>query len=80
MSVLSWIVIGALVGVVVERMIARRFPGGPRGAAATGVAGGLVGGGVFAVLDGRSVTAFDPVTATSALVGAVVVLAAMRPS
>jgi uncharacterized membrane protein YeaQ/YmgE (transglycosylase-associated protein family) len=78
MSVVSWIVIGALLGVVVERLAVRRFPGGRRGAAVTGIVGALVGGGVFAVLDGRGVAALDPVTAASALVGAVLVLAAVH--
>jgi uncharacterized membrane protein YeaQ/YmgE (transglycosylase-associated protein family) len=78
MSIVSWIAIGGLVGVVVERLDRGHFPGGRRGAAATGIAGALLGGGVFAVLDGRSVTALDPVTIVSALVGAVLVLAAMH--
>lgn len=75
-SVVSWIAIGALLGIVVERLTVRRFPGGWRGAAMVGIAGGLLGGGVFAVLDGRGVGPLDPVTAASALVGAVLVLAA----
>ena len=78
MSIVSWIVVGGLVGLAVERLERGRFPGGRRGAGATGIAGALIGGGLFAVLDGRSVTAFDRVTVVSALVGAVVVLAAMH--
>jgi uncharacterized membrane protein YeaQ/YmgE (transglycosylase-associated protein family) len=78
MSVVSWIVIGALLGIVVERLAVRRFPGGRRVAALTGTAGGLLGGGVFAALDTRGVAELDPVTAASALVGAVLVLAAMH--
>lgn len=78
MSVVSWIAIGALLGVIVERSTVRRFPGGRRGAVVMGIAGGLLGGGVFAVLDRRGVATLDPVTAASALVGAVLVLAAMH--
>jgi uncharacterized membrane protein YeaQ/YmgE (transglycosylase-associated protein family) len=78
MSIVSWIAVGVLVGLVVERLERGRFPGGRGGAGATGIAGALIGGGGFAVLDGRSVTAFDAVTVVSALVGAVLVLAAMH--
>lgn len=78
MSIVSWIAIGGVVGLVVERLERGRFPGGRRGAGATGIAGALLGGGLFAVLDSRSVSAFDPVTVVSALVGAVLVLAAMH--
>lgn len=77
MSVVSWIAIGALIGLVVQRVMVRRLPIGPRGAAVAGIAGGLTGGGVFALLDGRGVAALDPVTAASALLGAVLVLAAL---
>ena len=78
MSIVSWIAVGGLVGLVVERMERGRFPGGRRGAGAMGIAGALLGGGLFAVLDSRSVSAFDPVTVVSALGGAVMVLAAMH--
>ena len=78
MSIVSWIAVGGLVGLVVERLERGRFPGGRRGAGAMGIAGALLGGGVFAALDGRSVSPFDPVTAVSALVGAVLVLAGMH--
>ena len=78
MSIVSWIAVGGLVGLVVERLERGHFPGGRRGAGATGLAGALLGGGVFAVLDGRSVSVFDPVTVVSAIVGAVLVLAAMH--
>jgi uncharacterized membrane protein YeaQ/YmgE (transglycosylase-associated protein family) len=78
MSIVSWIAVGGLAGLIVERLERGRFPGGRRGAGATGIAGALIGGGVFAVLDGRSVSAFDPVTVVSALVGAVLVLASMH--
>ena len=44
----------------------------------TGVVGGFVGGGVFAALDDRGVNGFDPTTAVSALVGAALMLAAMK--
>lgn len=78
MGIVTWLAIGGVVGLAVERLDRGHFPGGRIGAGATGIAGALLGGGVFAVLDGRSVSAFDPVTFVSAFVGALVVLAAMH--
>jgi uncharacterized membrane protein YeaQ/YmgE (transglycosylase-associated protein family) len=78
MSIASWILIGALVGLGAARLRPRRFPGGALGAAVTGAVGGFVGGGVFAALDDRSVDALDLVTAVSALVGAALMLTAMN--
>jgi uncharacterized membrane protein YeaQ/YmgE (transglycosylase-associated protein family) len=78
MSIASWILLGALVGVAAARLRPGRFPGGTPGAALTGAVGGFVGGGVFAALDDRSVTGFDVVTAVSAVVGAALMLTAMN--
>jgi uncharacterized membrane protein YeaQ/YmgE (transglycosylase-associated protein family) len=78
MSIVSWILLGSLVGLGAARLQPRRFPGGALGAAVTGAVGGFVGGGVFAALDGRSVDGFDLVTAASALVGAGLMLTAMN--
>jgi uncharacterized membrane protein YeaQ/YmgE (transglycosylase-associated protein family) len=77
-SIVSWIAIGGLVGLVALRQARGRFPCGPLGAVLTGIAGGVVGGGVFAALDGRALAALDPITALSAFVGAVIVLAAVN--
>ena len=78
MSIASWIVLGALVGLGARRLRPGRFPGGSPGAAVTGAVGGFVGGGVFAALDDRTVSGFDLVTAATALVGAALMLTAMQ--
>jgi len=78
MSIAIWIVCGALVGLVAARLQPGRFPGGALGATVTGIVGGFVGGGLFASLDGRNVDGFDLTTAVSALVGAALMLAAMK--
>jgi uncharacterized membrane protein YeaQ/YmgE (transglycosylase-associated protein family) len=78
MSIVSWIVLGAVVGLSGARLRPGRFPGGALGAAATGAVGGFVGGGVFATLDGRAVNGLDPTTAVSAVVGAALMLTAMN--
>ena len=74
----SWIVLGAVIGLTGARLRPGRFPGGALGAAVTGAVGGFVGGGVFAALDDRAVHGLDAVTALSALVGAAVMLTAMH--
>lgn len=78
MSIASWILVGALVGLFAARLRPGRFPGGTLGATVTGAVGGFVGGGVFVALDDRAVHGFDLVTALSALVGAAVMLTAMH--
>jgi uncharacterized membrane protein YeaQ/YmgE (transglycosylase-associated protein family) len=78
MSIASWIVIGAILGVGASRLRPARFPGGTLGAAVTGAVGGFVGGGVFAALDDRALNGLDATTAVSAVVGAALMLTAMR--
>ena len=78
MSIASWIFVGALVGLFAARLRPKGFPGGTLGATITGAVGGFVGGGVFAALDDRTAQEFDLVTAISALVGATLMLTAMR--
>lgn len=78
MSIASWILLGAVVGLVAARLRPGRFPGRALGAAAAGAVGGFVGGGVFAALDDRAVSRLDVVTAASALIGAALMLAAMN--
>lgn len=78
MSIASWIVLGAVLGLVAAQLRPGRFPGGAVGAVVTGAVGGFVGGGVFAALDDRAVNGFDLVTAASAVVGAALMLSAMH--
>lgn len=78
MSIASWILVGAVVGVAAARLRPSRFPGGALGAAVTGAVGGFVGGGVFAALDDRPITGFDVVTAVSAVAGATLMLTAIN--
>ena len=55
MGVASWIVVGALVGCVVGRLTSARLPGGLWADAAAGVAGGFIGGGLVALVNGGDV-------------------------
>ena len=78
MSIVSWIVLGAVVGLSGAYLRPGRFPGGALGAAIAGAVGGFVGGGVFAALDDRPVNGLGATTALSAVVGAALMLAAMH--
>lgn len=78
MSIVSWIVLGAVVGLSGARLRPGHFPGRALGAAVTGAVGGFVGGGLFAALDDRSVNSLDATTAVSAVVGAALMLSAMH--
>jgi len=78
MSIVAWIVLGGLVGLIAARVRPERFPGGTAGAIATGATGGFVGGGVFAALDDRSVQGLDVLTSVSALAAAALMLTAMN--
>ena len=79
MAIASWILFGGLAGFAAAAAARPgRFPGGRPGAAVTGAVGGFTGGGVFAALDQRAVDGLDPVTGASAVVGAGLMLIAMK--
>ena len=55
MSILGWIVVGAIIGALVNRCLPGRFPVGLPGTVLGGAAGAFIGGGIFAVIaDGPS--------------------------
>ena len=78
MSIVTWIVVGAVVGLSGAHLRPGRFPGDPLGAAVTGAVGGFVGGRVLAALDDRALSGLDATTAVSAIVGAGMMLTAMH--
>jgi uncharacterized membrane protein YeaQ/YmgE (transglycosylase-associated protein family) len=77
-EIVSWIVIGALVGVLVNWLSTGEFPGGLVGTTIGGMAGGFVGGGLFSWIVDRRVEGFDLVSLLIALLGATVLLAALQ--
>ena len=78
MGVLSWILIGALMGLLVNRLIAGRFPGGLLGAIVGGTLGAALGGLLFSAVLGRGVVGFDPASLLIAFAGAAGLLTVLR--
>jgi uncharacterized membrane protein YeaQ/YmgE (transglycosylase-associated protein family) len=78
MSIVSWLALGTLIGVLTNWILPGRFPGGLLGTIAGGTAGAFLGGAIFTLLAGRSASGFDPVSLLIALVGAGLLLAAVR--
>jgi uncharacterized membrane protein YeaQ/YmgE (transglycosylase-associated protein family) len=78
MGVVSWITLGALVGLAVHARAPGRFPGGIAGTVAAGTAGGFLGGGIFTLTAQRGTSRIDLVALGIAAVGALLILAAAR--
>jgi uncharacterized membrane protein YeaQ/YmgE (transglycosylase-associated protein family) len=78
MSIISWLALGTLIGVLSNWILPGRFPGGLLGTIAGGTAGAFLGGAIFTLLAGRGVSGFDLVSLLIALVGAGLLLAAVR--
>jgi uncharacterized membrane protein YeaQ/YmgE (transglycosylase-associated protein family) len=69
-GVVSWIVLGALVGCLVSRVAPGRLPGGVWAYGLGGMAGGFVGGGSITLLTGRDAAAIGVPQLVVAVLGA----------
>ena len=78
MSVVIWIILGAIVGLFATRMLGEQFPLRTAGAIVTGALGGFLGGGIVAAIGSRTVSGFDLLSAVTALVGAALLIAVLR--
>jgi uncharacterized membrane protein YeaQ/YmgE (transglycosylase-associated protein family) len=78
MSIITWIIIGAVMGLLANWLVPGRFPGGFLGTVTGGVAGAFFGGAVFSLLVGRGVSGFDPISLVIAFVGAALLLTLLR--
>ena len=74
MGIISWIVIGAFVGVVARRIVPGPDPGRSIITIILGMAGASLGGFVFGVLGGSGVTSFEVRSVPLATLGAVLLL------
>lgn len=74
MGIVSWIVLGMIVGMLANWLTPVRFPGGLGGTIAGGMAGAFLGGATFSLLADRGVSGLDTVSLLVALVGAAVLL------
>jgi uncharacterized membrane protein YeaQ/YmgE (transglycosylase-associated protein family) len=78
MGIISWIVLGAIVGLLTNLALSGRFPGGVPGTILGGVAGAFLGGAVFSLIAGRGVTGFDLLSLLIAFAGAAALLTIVR--
>lgn len=78
MGVISWIVLGLVVGILAKWIMPGRDPGGLVLTIAIGIAGALVGGFLAAQLGLGSVTGFDLRSLAIAVGGALLLLFAHR--
>ena len=78
MSILGWIVLGVIIGALVNRFLPARFPGGLPGTVLGGAAGAFIGGGIFTVIADRPVSGFDLISLVIALFSAALLLSLIR--
>ena len=78
MSILSWIVVGLIAGVLGKLIMPGDDPGGFFVTILLGIVGAFVGGFVVSLFDGIGVTGFNIWSILVATLGAVILLAAYR--
>lgn len=78
MSILSWIVVGLIAGVLGKLIMPGDDPGGFIVPILLGIFGGFVGGFVVSLFGGIGVTGFNVWSILVATLGAVILLAAYR--
>lgn len=78
MSILTWIIIGLIAGVLGKLIMPGDDPGGIIMTIILGIVGAFVGGFVFSLLGGTGVTGFNIWSIIVATIGAIIVLAIYR--
>ncbi len=78
MGIISWVVLGTVIGLLVNWLVAGRFPGGLIGTIVGGMAGAFLGGALLALVADRGVTGFDAVSLLVAFAGAALLLTIVR--
>jgi uncharacterized membrane protein YeaQ/YmgE (transglycosylase-associated protein family) len=78
MIVVSWVVLGGLIGLLANRLLRVGFPGGALGTIAAGATGAFLGGGLARLLAHRGLAGFDTTSLLIAALGAIVLLSAIR--
>jgi uncharacterized membrane protein YeaQ/YmgE (transglycosylase-associated protein family) len=78
MGIISWIILGAVVGVGARLVFAGQFRHPGPVTVSGAILGALVGGGIFSLIASRGVSGLDAVSLLLALAGAALVLAAIR--
>jgi uncharacterized membrane protein YeaQ/YmgE (transglycosylase-associated protein family) len=78
MGIVSWIVLGTIVGILANWLMPGRFPGGLLGTIVGGMAGAFLGGAIFSLVASRGVAGFDLVSLLIAFFGAALLLTIIR--
>ena len=78
MSVLTWIILGTVVGVLSNWLVPGRFPGGILGTVVGGMAGAFLGGAIFTLVASRGVAGLDVLNLLIAFIGAAILLTLLR--
>jgi uncharacterized membrane protein YeaQ/YmgE (transglycosylase-associated protein family) len=78
MIIVSWVVLGGLIGLLANRLLRVSFPGGTLGTIAAGATGAFLGGGLARLLANRGLAGFDTTSLLIAALGAIVLLSAIR--
>ena len=78
MGIISWIVLGAIVGVIAKLIMPGKDPGGMIVTILLGIAGAFVGGYISTILGFGSVTGFNILSLIIAVGGALILLIIYR--
>ena len=78
MGILTWIILGGIVGAIAKLIMPGKDPGGIIMTILLGIAGAFVGGYISTLLGFGSVTGFNIVSLAIAVVGALILLALYR--
>lgn len=78
MSVLSWILLGLIVGAIAKYLMPGKDPGGLIATVLIGIAGAMIGGWAGTRLGFGPVTGFDLVSLALAIGGAIILLIVYR--
>ena len=78
MGIISWLVLGTIIGYAANRLVPGHFPGGGVGTVVGGATGAFLGGAAFSLLVDRGVSGVDPLSLLTAFIGAVLLLTVVR--
>lgn len=78
MGILAWIILGALAGWIASMIMKTNGEQGALANIAVGIIGALLGGLVFSLFGGSSVTGFNLYSIFVAVVGATILLAVLK--
>jgi uncharacterized membrane protein YeaQ/YmgE (transglycosylase-associated protein family) len=78
MGILTWILLGTVIGLLANWIVPGRFPGGILGTIVGGMAGAFLGGAIFSMIFDRGVAGFDTVSLVIAFAGAALLITLLR--